>query len=63
MDTELGHERRKDKDQTHGGMPVNEFIDEAMKALESNIFQVAIGQAASMLDQRDKLLERLNANF
>jgi uncharacterized oxidoreductase len=63
VDTELGHDRRKDKDQTHGGMPVNEFIDEAIKALENNILQIAIGQATSMMDQRDALFERLNSHF
>lgn len=63
VDTELGHDRREDKGQTHGGMPVNEFIDDAIKALENNILQTAIGQAASMMDQRDALFERLNSHF
>ncbi|WP_427170227.1 SDR family oxidoreductase [Arthrobacter sp. 92] len=63
VDSELGHERRENRDQTHGGMPVNEFINEAIKALESNTLQAAIGQAASMMDQRDALFERLNSHF
>ncbi|RKR30539.1 SDR family oxidoreductase [Arthrobacter oryzae] len=63
VDTELGHERREDKSQTHGGMPVNEFISEALKALENNVLQAAIGPAASMMDQRDALFERLNSHL
>jgi uncharacterized oxidoreductase len=33
VDTELGNDRRTDKSQSHGGMPVLEFIDEAVIAL------------------------------
>ena len=35
VDTELGSDRREDKSQSHGGMPVNEFIEQAMHAIES----------------------------
>ena len=31
VDTELGHDRRTDKNQSHGGIHVDEFINKAMK--------------------------------
>jgi uncharacterized oxidoreductase len=61
VDTELGHERRQDKGQTHGGMPVNDFINEALEALENDVLQAAVGPAANMMNQRDALFERLNS--
>lgn len=61
VDTELGHQRREDKSQSHGGMPVAEFIDGAIKALESDTFEAGIGTAANLLDKREKLFDQMNS--
>ena len=38
-DTELGHDRRADKSQTHGGIPVSEFLTEAIEAKREELFE------------------------
>lgn len=63
VDTELGHQQRHDASQSHGGMPVDEFIDGAIKALENDEFQVGIGPAAHMMEKRDEFFEELNASL
>lgn len=59
-DTELGAERRQDKSQTHGGMPIGDFISEALTAIKDNRLETAIGAAANMREQREKLFTTLN---
>lgn len=61
VDTELGHQRREDKSASHGGMPVNEFVNETLKALEANSYQVGIGPAANMMQQRENMFDQLNS--
>src|ERR1035437_5953776 len=34
VDTELGHDRRADKSESHGGIPIAEFIKEAMEGIK-----------------------------
>ncbi len=60
VDTELGHQRRADKSQSHGGMPAREFIDEAMDAIEQNEFEIAVGQAVNLREKGEDLFKRLN---
>lgn len=60
VDTELGHQRRADKGQTHGGMPVDEFIRAALTALETDELEAAVGPAAGMREKRDELFARMN---
>lgn len=60
VDTELGHQRRADKTQSHGGMPPDEFVREALKTLEHDDFQAGIGPAATMMRLRDGMFEQLN---
>jgi uncharacterized oxidoreductase len=60
VDTELGHERRTDKSQSHGGMPVGELIAAAIAALEGDVIEAAIGPAAGMREAREKLFDRIN---
>jgi uncharacterized oxidoreductase len=62
-DTELGHDRRTDKTQTHGGMPVNEFIEAAMQSLEDDIYEAAIGPAEGLRSKREALFESMNGRF
>lgn len=61
VDTELGHQQRKDKTQTHGGMPVSEFVDGALQALQNDAFEAGIGSAANLMAQREALFAQLNA--
>ncbi|MEJ7681171.1 MAG: SDR family NAD(P)-dependent oxidoreductase [Segetibacter sp.] len=45
VDTELGSDRREDKTQSHGGLPVNEFIEEAMEAIKNDVLEAPIAGA------------------
>lgn len=60
-DTELGHQRRTDKTQSHGGMPVNEFITEAMEAIKNDVLEAPIGQQAKGLRvKREEMFSIMN---
>ncbi len=60
VDTELGHDRREDKTQSHGGLPIADFIAEAMEALKNDIFEAPIGQAKGLREKREALFEVMN---
>ncbi len=60
VDTELGHERRKDKTQTHGGMPIKEFIDESMEAIENDLFEAAVSDAKNLREKGESLFGTIN---
>lgn len=60
VDSELGHERRKNKNQTHGGMPVNEFVVQAMQSIEKNELEAAISQAKNLREQGEALFDSMN---
>jgi uncharacterized oxidoreductase len=59
-DTELGSDRRTDKNESHGGMAVDEFIREAMKGLEEDVFETAVGTAKNSRAKREELFEIMN---
>ena len=63
VDTELGHDRREDKTQSHGGMPVNEFIAGAMAAIRDDHFEAAIGPANNLRAKREEIFEQMNSRF
>jgi uncharacterized oxidoreductase len=63
VDTELGHDRREDKSQSHGGIPVEEFITEAMEALKNDIYEAAIGMSKGLREKRETLFEQMNSRF
>jgi len=63
VDTELGSDRREDKTQTHGGMPVSEFIEEAMNALQNDVLEAPIGTAKNSREKREGLFEVMNSHF
>ncbi|GGH21898.1 SDR family oxidoreductase [Mucilaginibacter phyllosphaerae] len=63
VDTELGHDRREDKTQSHGGIPVNEFIAGAMAAIKNDEYDAAIGMAAGLRAKRETLFEQINSGF
>lgn len=60
VDTELGSDRREDKTQSHGGLPVNDFIDEAMEAIKNDILEAPIAGAKNSREKREGLSEIMN---
>lgn len=60
VDTELGHQRRADKTQTHGGIPINEFLTEAMEGLRNDATEIVVGQAKGMRAKREELFGVIN---
>jgi uncharacterized oxidoreductase len=63
VDTELGSDRREDKTQSHGGMPVHEFIEQAMHALETDNLEAAIGNANHSREKREALFAAMNSRW
>jgi len=63
VDTELGSDRREDKKQSHGGMPVEEFIKQAMDAIRNDAYETAIGTAKNSREKREELFETMNGRF
>lgn len=63
VDTELGSDRREDKTQSHGGMPVQEFIEQAMHAIENDNLETAIGTANNSREKRETLFEAMNSRW
>lgn len=61
VDTELGSDRREDKSQTHGGMPVAEFMAAAMHALRNDVLEEAVGTAKFSREKREALFEEMNS--
>ncbi len=60
VDTELGSDRREDKTQSHGGLPVNEFIEEAMKAIKEDMLEAPIAGAKNLREKREALFGIMN---
>lgn len=60
VDTELGSDRRSDKTQSHGGLPVNEFIEEAMDAIKNDLLEAPIAGAKNSREKREALFSVMN---
>jgi len=60
IDTELGSQHQADKSESHGGIPVCEFIDEAMRAIENDILEAPIGMAKGLHEKREALFDAIN---
>jgi len=60
VDTELGHDRREDKTQSHGGIPIADFIAEAMEAIKDDIYEAPIGMSKDLHAKREALFEVMN---
>jgi uncharacterized oxidoreductase len=60
VDTELGHDRREDKSQTHGGISVEEFITPAMEGLENDAAETAVGMAKNLREKNEMMFNTLN---
>jgi len=62
VDTELGHERRSDKTQTHGGIPISEFLAEAMEGLRNGVPEIAVGMSHGLRAKREELFHNMNGS-
>lgn len=60
VDSELGRERWQKGQSSHGGMPVAEFVEAMLKALEADLPEAAIGQAEGMRAKREGLFDAMN---
>ena len=60
VDTELGKERRTDPSQTHGGMPLGEFIDGLFKGLEEGKAEIPVGMASGLREKGEAMFEGMN---
>jgi len=60
VDTELGHDRRTDKTQSHGGIPIGEFLSEAMEAIKNDLLEAPIGQAKGLREKREQAFAMMN---
>jgi uncharacterized oxidoreductase len=60
VDTELGYQNRQDAQQTHGGIPVQIFIKEAIEALQNDELEAAIDTAKHLREKREELFPMLN---
>ena len=59
-DTELGHQRRADKTESHGGIPVAEFLAEAMEAIENDTLEAPIGQSKGLREKGAAMFPMMN---
>ena len=55
VDTELGYDMRADKTKSHGGMPVNEFIEASMEFLIYDQSEAAVGHARNLYEKREAM--------
>jgi uncharacterized oxidoreductase len=60
VDTELGQERRTDKNQTHGGISIKDFVDEAMHAIENDNLEAPINGAKNLYEKREAAFPFMN---
>jgi uncharacterized oxidoreductase len=60
VDTNLGYQRRADASQSHGGMPIEEFIAEAIAALQNDIFEAPIAAAKGLRQNGEAMFPMLN---
>jgi uncharacterized oxidoreductase len=60
VDSELGPQRWAKGQSSHGGMPVAEFVEAMLQALEADRHEAAIGQAEGMRTKREELFDAMN---
>lgn len=60
VDTELGHQRRTDKTQSHGGISLSEFMGEATEAIANDVLEAPVGQARGLRSKREEAFGILN---
>lgn len=59
-DTELGYQRRSDPSQSHGGLPIHEFITEAMEAIKNDVLEAAVGDAKGIRAKPEEVFKMMN---
>jgi len=59
-DTELGHQRRTDKTQSHGGLPLKDFLAEAMEAIKNDVLEAPIGESKGLRTKREEMFHIMN---
>jgi uncharacterized oxidoreductase len=60
VNTELGHDRREDKNELHGGLPISDFIEEAMDAIKNDILEAPIAGAQNLRQKGEALFPIIN---
>ncbi len=60
VDTELGYQARTDKSQSHGGIPISEFLKEAMEGLAADAYETIVGAAKRMKAAPEEMFGILN---
>lgn len=60
VDTELGASRRPPEEASHGGMPLDEFLDGVWSGLEAGSPEIAVGASAGMRQKGEALFETMN---
>lgn len=60
VDTELGHDRRANKSESHGGIPVDDFLAQAMMAIENDEYEAAIAGAKMLKEKGQSAFEFMN---
>lgn len=63
VDTELGHQRREVKTQSHGGIPIAEFLAEAIEVIKNDVLEAPIGQSKGLRAKREDLFHVMNQQF
>jgi uncharacterized oxidoreductase len=61
-DTDLGHERRPEGE-SHGGIPVQEFLDETIEGLKNDELEMLVGHARNLKANPDAIFEGMNKGF
>ena len=51
---------RFDKNQSHGGIPISQFIDESMQAIENDILEAPIGMAKDIREKGEAFFDLMN---
>ena len=60
VDTELGYQHREDPNTTHGGIPVKEFLEEAMAGIRNDEFETMVGMAKKLRIGSKEMFSILN---
>lgn len=58
--TELGRQGRPDESKPLGGIPVSEFIEGALQAIEADVFEAPVGSAKGLCEKREALFGMIN---
>jgi uncharacterized oxidoreductase len=60
VDTELGADRRTNPGATHGGMPIEQFVAEALAGLAADDQEIMVGSTSHFRANADEMYARMN---